>query len=304
MPPTVSVIVPTYNRAHSLPRTVESVLSQTLEDLELIIVDDASADNTAEVVASYDDDRIRFFKHEENQGASAARNTGIEHAEGKYMAFLDSDDVWLPTKLEKQVLTLEMRSDDWIAAYCKAETVHPDGQNPVIKWATQLISRRNKTEGAEGGKELIGPLLSDSLHTSAGSTLLVTSEVARKINGFDESFDRFQDPEFLIRVLKHGKLACVDETLLLRYETGSPPANSVAKADVHYLRTFADEVERLERQGIDVTGAHNYILARQYLNEGQFRTGFRYLRQSRRPEIRQIPGLVMNLYSGVKANIG
>lgn len=304
MPPTVSVIVPTYNRAHSLPRTVESVLSQTLEDFELIIVDDASADNTAEVVASYDDDRIRFFEHEENQGASAARNTGIEHAEGEYMAFLDSDDVWLPTKLEKQVLTLEMRSDDWVAAYCKAETVHPDGQNPVMKWATQLISRRNKTEGAEGGKELIGPLLSDSLHTSAGSTLLVTSEVVQKINGFDESFDRFQDPEFLIRVLEHGKLACVNETLLLRYETGSPPADSVAKADAHYLRTFADEVERLERQGIDITGAHNYILARQYLNEGQFRTGFRYLQKSRRPEIRQVPGLLLNLYSGIKANIG
>ncbi|WP_435159749.1 glycosyltransferase family 2 protein [Haladaptatus sp. DFWS20] len=303
MAPTVSVIVPTYNRAHSLPRTVESVLSQTLEDLELIIVDDASDDDTADVVASYDDDRIRFFEHEENQGASAARNTGIEHAEGDYMAFLDSDDVWLPTKLEKQVLTLELRSDDWVAAYCKAETVHLDGQNPIVKWATQLISRRNKTEGAEGGKELIGPILSDSLHTSAGSTLLVTSDVARKIDGFDESFDRFQDPEFLIRVLKHGKLACVDETLLLRYETGSPSADAVAKADEHYRRTFAEEVERLERQGIDVTGAHNYILARQYLDEGQFRTGFRYLRRSRRPEIRQVPGLLMNLYSGVRANI-
>jgi len=304
MPPTVSVIVPTYNRAHSLPRTVESVLSQTLEDLELIIVDDASDDDTASVVASYDDDRIRFFEHDENQGASAARNTGIEHAEGEYMAFLDSDDVWLPTKLEKQVLTLELRSDEWVAAYCKAETVHPGGQNPVLKWVTELISRRNKAEGAEGGKELIGPVLSDDLHTSAGSTLIVKSDIVRKINGFDESFTRFQDPEFLIRVLKHGKLACVNETLLLRYETGSPSADSVAKADEHYRRTFAKEVEQLERQGIDVTGAHHYILARHFLNEGQLRTGFRYLSRSRKPEVRQLPGLLMNVYKGVRANIG
>ncbi|WP_328517201.1 glycosyltransferase family 2 protein [Haladaptatus caseinilyticus] len=299
----MSVIVPTYNRAHSLPRTIESVLSQTLEDIELIIVDDASDDNTTEVVASYDDDRIRFYKHEENQGASAARNTGIEHAEGQYMAFLDSDDVWLPTKLEKQVLTLELRSDDWVAAYCKAETVHPNGQNAIVKWATQLISRRNKTEGAEGGKELIGSVLDDTLHTSAGSSLIVKSDIVREIDGFDESFNRFQDPEFLIRVLKQGKLACVNETLLLRYETGSPPADSVAKADDHYLRTFAEDVKRLEKQGIDVTGAHNYILSRQYFNEGKFRTGFRYLKRSKRPELRQIPGLIMNLYAGARANI-
>ncbi|GKZ16325.1 glycosyltransferase family 2 protein [Haladaptatus sp. T7] len=304
MAPTVSVIVPTYNRADAIPRTIESVLSQTLEDLELIIVDDASQDDTEEVVTSYDDDRIQFVQHEENQGASAARNTGIERAEGEYMAFLDSDDVWLPTKLEKQVLTLELRSDEWVAAYCKAETVHPDGQNPLVKAVTQLISRRNKTEGAEGGKELIGPTLSDDLHTSAGSTLIVESDIVREIDGFDESFSRFQDPEFLIRVLKHGKLACVNETLLLRYETGSPPADSVAKADEHFRRTFSEEVERLEQQGIDVTGAHHYILARHYLDEGQFRTGFRYLRQSRRPEPRQLPGLLLNLYKGVKENIG
>ncbi len=304
MAPTVSVIVPTYNRADAIPRTIESVLSQTLEDLELIIVDDASDDDTDEVVASYDDDRIRFFQHEENQGASVARNTGIDHAEGEYMAFLDSDDVWLPTKVEKQVLTLELRSDEWVAAYCKAETVHPDGQNPVIKWATELISRRNKTEGAEGGKELIGPVLSDDLHTSAGSSLLVKSDVVREIDGFDESFDRFQDPEFLIRVLKHGKLACVNEPLLLRYETGSPSADAVAEADEHFRRTFAEEVERLEQQGIDVTGAHHYILARQYLDEGQLRTGLRYLRRSRRPELRQVPGLLLNVYSGVRANVG
>ncbi|WP_231189734.1 glycosyltransferase family 2 protein [Haladaptatus sp. DYF46] len=304
MAPTVSVIVPTYNRADAIPRTIESVLSQTLEELELIIVDDASQDDTADVVASYDDDRVQFVQHETNRGASAARNTGIERAEGEYIAFLDSDDVWLPTKLEKQVLTLELRSDEWVAAYCKAETVHPDGQNPLVKAVTQLISRRNKTEGAEGGKELIGPTLSDDLHTSAGSTLIVRSDIVREIDGFDESFTRFQDPEFLIRVLKHGKLACVNETLLLRYETGSPPADSVAKADEHFRRTFSEEVERLERQGIDVTGAHHYILARHYLDEGRFRTGFRYLRRSRRPEPRQLPGLMMNVYKGLRATTG
>jgi glycosyltransferase involved in cell wall biosynthesis len=304
MAPTVSVIVPTYNRADALPRTVESVLGQTLDDLELIVVDDASTDDTQAVVDAYDDDRIQFHQHEQNQGASAARNTGIDRAEGEYVAFLDSDDVWRPTKLEKQVRTLERRPDDWVAAYCEAETVHPDGQNPLVKWVTELVSRRNETEGAEGGKELIGPVLSDDLHTSAGSTLLVEREVAEAIDGFDESFDRFQDPEFLVRVLREGKLACVDEPLLLRYETGEPPADAVRAADEHFRRTFGETVERLERQGIDVTGAHHYILARHYLDEGQFRAGLRYLRSSRPPTPRQYPGLLLNVYSGVRHRLG
>src|SRR6056297_1668487 len=119
MGPTVSVIVPTYNRADALPRTVESVLGQTLDDLELIVVDDASTDDTPAVIDDYDDDRVQFVQHERNQGASAARNTGIDRAEGDYVAFLDSDDVWRPTKLEKQVQTLARRGDDWVAAYCE-----------------------------------------------------------------------------------------------------------------------------------------------------------------------------------------
>jgi glycosyltransferase involved in cell wall biosynthesis len=303
MGPTVSVIVPTYNRADALPRTVESVLGQTLDDLELIVVDDASTDDTPAVVDDYDDDRLQFVQHEQNQGASVARNTGIERAEGDYVAFLDSDDVWRPTKLEKQVRTLDRRGDDWVAAYCEAETVHPDGQHPLVKWVTELVSRRNETEGAEGGKELIGPVLSDDLHTSAGSTLLVEREVAEAIDGFDESFDRFQDPEFLIRVLQQGKLACVDEPLLLRYETGDPPADDVRAADEHFRRTFGDTVEHLERQGVDVTGAHHYILARHYLDEGRLKTGLRYLRSARPPTPRQYPGLLLNLYAGVRHHV-
>jgi glycosyltransferase involved in cell wall biosynthesis len=93
-----SIILPTYNRAHFLPKAIESVLAQTFEDWELLIVDDGSTDNTKEVVAKYEDSRIRYF-FQENQERSAARNHGISKAKGEYICFLDSDDYFLPEKL-------------------------------------------------------------------------------------------------------------------------------------------------------------------------------------------------------------
>jgi len=90
--PTVSVIIPTYNRAHTIGRAIKSVLNQTYQDFEIIVVDDGSTDNTEEVVKSFRDKRIRYIQHKKNKGAAAARNTGIKSAKGKYIAFQDSDD--------------------------------------------------------------------------------------------------------------------------------------------------------------------------------------------------------------------
>jgi glycosyltransferase involved in cell wall biosynthesis len=102
-PPVISVIIPTYNRAHLVGRAIRSVLAQTFQDWELIVVDDGSSDNTEEVVCSFQDPRICYISHEVNRGGSAARNTGIKVARGEYVSFLDSDDEWLPEKLEKQL---------------------------------------------------------------------------------------------------------------------------------------------------------------------------------------------------------
>ena len=111
--PKVSVIVPTHNRADLLPRAVDSVLAQTYGDYEMVIVDDCSSDNTQDVIAGFSDPRIRSFRHDRNRGQSAAINTGIAHARGEYIGFLDDDDEWLPTKLEGQVALLEASSPTW-----------------------------------------------------------------------------------------------------------------------------------------------------------------------------------------------
>ena len=104
--PKVSVVIPTYQHAHFVAQAISSVLSQTYCDLEVIVVDDGSTDDTQEIVAGFGE-QIRVVQHEKNSGLSAARNTGIQLSRGEYVAFLDADDIWLPEKLEKQIPLFE-----------------------------------------------------------------------------------------------------------------------------------------------------------------------------------------------------
>ena len=103
----VSVILPVYNREKSLEYAMRSVLDQSYKDLELIVVDDASTIDLQPIVESFDDPRVKYIRQEENGGASVARNTGLAAAEGKYIAFQDSDDLWLPNKLQMQLDLLD-----------------------------------------------------------------------------------------------------------------------------------------------------------------------------------------------------
>ena len=99
----VSIIMPSYNTAKFISKTIESVLEQTYKNWELLIVDDCSTDNTDEIVSKYDDDRIIYLKNKKNSGAAVSRNKALKNAKGKWIAFLDSDDLWLPEKLERQL---------------------------------------------------------------------------------------------------------------------------------------------------------------------------------------------------------
>jgi Glycosyltransferases involved in cell wall biogenesis len=102
-PPAVSVIIPTYNRAHTISQSIISILNQTYNNFELIIVDDGSTDNTEEVVKNFNDKRIKYIAHKENRGAASALNTGISFSSGSFVTFNGSDDEWLPEKLEEEM---------------------------------------------------------------------------------------------------------------------------------------------------------------------------------------------------------
>lgn len=99
----VSIIMPSYNTASFISKTIESVLNQTYKNWELLIVDDCSTDDTDEIVSKYNDKRIVYLKNEKNSGAAISRNRALRNAKGKWISFLDSDDLWHPTKLEKQI---------------------------------------------------------------------------------------------------------------------------------------------------------------------------------------------------------
>ncbi|QRV15892.1 glycosyltransferase [Haloterrigena salifodinae] len=297
--PRVSVVIPTYDRAETLPRAIDSALAQTIDDLEVVVVDDGSTDETPSVLADYDDPRVRPVVHATNQGANVARNTGIEHARGEYVAFLDSDDEWRPEKLERQLDALEGRSEEWVGVYCDS-TYELSGANDRLRGvAASALARSDDEPVRGGGEELIGPILADEVQPGAGSTLLVRTDVAREVGGFDEELDRFQDPEFCLRVLKAGKLAYVDEPLVVREETGQPSAAVIRTASEQYLSIYEDEVERFEAEGYEIRAAHQLVIAKAYLSEGRLLRGLWYLRGAA-ASARQYPGLCWAAGSGVR----
>lgn len=297
--PRVSVIIPTYNRADVLPRAIDSVLDQTESDFEIIVIDDGSTDDTQELLNAYQDPRVRSVAHGTNHGANVARNTGIDEARGEYVAFLDSDDEWKEDKLERQLERLDACSGEYTAAYCGFEIRSGGATGRLEMVGASILSRGDSRPQKEGGEELIGEILADNVHPGAGSTLLVETVTAKEIGGFNETLDRFQDPEIVIRILEEGKLACVDEPLVIRHDTGSPSAKMVKSADKQYLQTYEEQVDRFETEGYDILGSHNLILAKLFFAEGEFMSGFSHLRDATaRP--RHYPGILWAVGGGMR----
>lgn len=192
----VSVIIPTYNRAKTIEASIRSVLLQTYRNLELIIVDDCSSDNTSEVVHSVSDARLRYVRLVKNSGACAARNAGIETARGDFLAFHDSDDLWHEDKLAKQIAVLQSGSAD--VCFCKMNRFSANG--------TLLdIMPSHIPNGLVPGKaDLFG----------VGTQTLLGRRAVFEAEKFDPAMPRFQDYELLIRIQRKFKLYCVGEALV------------------------------------------------------------------------------------------
>lgn len=136
----VSIVMPSYNAEKFVSETIESVLRQTYTNWELIIVDDCSKDNTAEVVANFQDARIRFMRNEKNSGAAVSRNRALREAKGRWIAFLDSDDLWEPEKLEKQIAFME--TNGYSFSFTDYRIVMPDGNAlPYIFTAPKKVTK-------------------------------------------------------------------------------------------------------------------------------------------------------------------
>ncbi len=195
--PTVSVIVPTYNTIAYLPDAIESILQQTFEDFEILLVNDGSTDSTAEWAKKITDPRVRYIE-QNNQGLSAARNTGLDLAQGRYVAFLDADDVWEPTKLDKQVALLETNPDIGMV-HSWVWFMDGEGRSTGRIWKTQ----------AEG--MALAHLL--QRNDVAVLSALVRRECFTRIGGFDIALRSLEDWDLWLRLAVNDSIAVIREPL-------------------------------------------------------------------------------------------
>ena len=198
--PAVSVVIPAYNAERTLEASIRSVLAQTMRDLELVVVDDGSADQTVALAGSISDPRVSVLS-QDNAGAAAARNTGIRAATGRYVAFLDADDLWVADKLERQLTAFE-RDPEAIAVQAGAYFVDP---------ALRILS----VERCRPASDTLLQFLQFGGLPAVMETLVVRREIFDEIGMFDESLAILEDWELAIRLARHGRVVGLPEPLAL-----------------------------------------------------------------------------------------
>lgn len=224
----VSVVLPNYNREATIRRSIDSVLRQTYTQFELIVVDDGSDDASISIVESYDDPRIRLVVLEQNSGASAARNSGIEAAVGEFVAFQDSDDEWLPEKLEHQVNHMA-ENPQLGAAFCALVRVNP---------VTRFVDMRPLMEPPVIWGDFQKTILRQNLMWT--QTWIVRRKVFEAGFRFDPSLVVIHDWGLAIQISRKYEIAYLPKVLVVVSET----QNSLMSSRVTYL----EDLMRLDQK--------------------------------------------------------
>lgn len=265
----VSVVVPAYNAERTITDTLASVVAQTFKDIEVIVIDDGSVDGTARVAREAGDERVRVISTR-NGGVAAARNRGIAEAKGEFVALLDADDLWLPTKLERQVALLESRPSVGMC-FTAAERVdintRPVGRIPAREY-----------------RDYCEALLLYSVVVSAGaSSAMIRRTLALEIDGFDTSFSQSADWDFWLRLSRVTRFAAIPD-VLMSYR--SSPGNMSSDAELLERDTFAvldkffANPTSVRYQFLRTRSYSNHwmICAGSYLHAGQIGASLRSLR--------------------------
>nr|WP_315488782.1 glycosyltransferase [uncultured Rhodoferax sp.] len=221
--PKVSVIIPAFNRERYIGAAIQSVLDQTYQDFELIVVDDGSTDGTNEIIRKFDSIRLKLIS-QENRGRSNARNRALEIARGQYISFLDSDDLYLPDKLALQVAYMDAHPDSWMI-YTSALCIDENGamlgdayEATVSGWIYREIA-------------FFVPV------TITLPTVMVRRDVFDRLGRFDETLDRFEDTDMWRRISKIYSInALAEQTCLLRTHTD----NMLSAQDPHQISRALD----------------------------------------------------------------
>ncbi len=270
----VSVVIPTFNRRHCLSRAIDSVLRQSHANVEVVVVDDGSSDGTAESIRrDYPDEvRVRYLC-QENRGVSSARNHGLREARGAYLAFLDSDDIWKPWKLELQLASLR-RFPEAGMVWTDMEAIDPDGALKYSRYLRKMYSawRCFSMEDLFSGSCLVGEvshrpppemhseklycgdlssamIMGNMVHTS---TVVMKRDRLERVGVFDEELETGEDYPFHLRTCREGPVNFVDVSSI-QYSIGLPdrltrPELSVCMAR-NFLRTIQPIIQN-ERESI------------------------------------------------------
>lgn len=272
MSPFFSVLVPTYGRASVLPRALESVLSQTFRDFEVLVVDDASPDQTPFVVARFSDPRLRHVRLERNQGVAGARNRGIREARGEVVALLDDDDEYRPQFLERTAEVFAAQpavSFTWTGVRWLRDRA---GDSPEIVregvWAPSFPDRESAYEAF---------LANRRVGTNCG--LAVRRSVLVDVGGFDEGFrGGAEDTDLMVRLVREHDFTVIPQVLVDLHLHGGPSLRRVSREKAHdYERLMAKNEGALARNRSLKAGLL-YKTGWLYCHAGDVERGLRFLR--------------------------
>jgi glycosyltransferase involved in cell wall biosynthesis len=264
-PPLVSVVIPTFNRACTVIRSITSADAQTYPNLEIIVVDDHSSDDTVAQVEALGLSRVRpVIRLPANQGGSAARNAGIDAANGEYIAFLDSDDTWEPQKIARQMQTLDAAGPEYGVCYTAARFFDPSGRMTRVRPAIRQGSIRADLLGLNW--------------VGTTSTVLVARHCLDQAGLFDPTMPSCQDWDLWIRLAAVTRFAGLNEPLVgyAVAATGRITNNPRARL-IGHLRMYKKYMKAVHKEDPAAKGRYCYVLGPILLQAGRRRAARRCL---------------------------
>jgi glycosyltransferase involved in cell wall biosynthesis len=274
----VSVVIPTHNRSELLKTTLRSVLGQRDVNIEVIVVDDGSTDDTREVVAAIGDDRIQMIGHETPQGVSAARNRGVTEATGEWIAFIDDDDLWAPDKLPRQLEAARRTNKTWVYA----GAVKIDAKGRIVGGTPppppeHLMARLRRWNLMPGGC----------------SNVIASNSAVQASGGFDRDLVNLADWDLWIRLAKGGPPACVHAPLVgYRFHSGN------SSNDTALILSEAKLIGQRYGTNVDLAALHHYV-AWVCMRSGRSLRAFGHFAQAAlRGEPRKVVGDLWSILQG------
>lgn len=261
--PLVSALITTYNRNDLLRQAIESVASQTYPRIELVVIDDCSSPSAEPVVNEVDEHRfegVTFYRHDRNRGVSAARNTGISGSTGELIAFLDDDDRWERSKIEKQVAAFR-NADRAGAVYTGIRSVDSTGSTITVQQPTR---EGNLTKDLLCGFNIWMP------------TLLVDRDVIRRAGTFDEDILTFEDPEWVARLSRYTRFKSVPEPLYITLR-GDEHAQLTDDIEIKLRNGYPQLMSRYQQIASD----YSYAFRVKVAGYGKYRMGYAALAAGR-----------------------